>query len=717
MALMAFATLWAPGVAGAQGLTVAVLGAAPPGFNENVLESIRCAGRGLGAPTSFGTRTVFEIGQIDLFDVSVSTPTDADLAPYDAVLVYATDVPFADPIALGDSVASVIEDGRGAVLAGRAFALGFALEGRFLSQNLSPFTTLGNPVSPGGNLGIEAADPSFEYRSGPTIGHITLYGFDAFLGGTGSYRVDGLELRPQAEIVANWDVNPAVPAVVTLEAAIDGDGRVAALNLFPPNSVVDSASWSADSDGGVLLDGALKWVARWEKPVICENAELFQDLNCNTIDLSDEPTIDNSSDTCQAEVDPVTGVPYDSNDYYWDYNRFECDYPVTDFDPDGDLLSFGVHQVFPPGGTLPWATGTFTCDKCPDDFDPNQYDYDCVSFTADLVGDLCDACPYVGDPDQLNSDSDCLGDACDNCKFTANADQLDRDGDGDGDPCDKCPDVYDPSADGPGTNSQPDLDTDGVGDACDNCLDAPNGAQEDADGDGLGDVCDNCMGVANILQLDTDQDGVGDVCDNCPGIASLDITDQDGDGVGDVCDNCERTENVDQADIDLDGFGDACDNCIFFGNRNQSDLDLDGLGNECDLCPQLPDLDQTDSDQDGFGNLCDNCPYRINETQEDSDGDGFGNSCDFCLFTYDLANLDQDGDGVGDACDNCIDVANKDQVDGDGDLFGDVCDGELIRGGGELKPPSEGCSTGAGSASAGWPLLLAGLLLRRRRAR
>ncbi|MDD5425354.1 MAG: hypothetical protein PHN52_02545 [candidate division Zixibacteria bacterium] len=84
-------------------------------------------------------------------------------------------------------------------------------------------------------------------------------------------------------------------------------------------------------------------------------------------------------------------------------------------------------------------------------------------------------------------------------------DPFDSDNDGVGNDCDNCPQVYNPE--------QVDVDMDFIGDACDDCVDW------DKDGYGNpgvpGNTCadDNCPYDYNPDQLDSDGDGIGDVCD------------------------------------------------------------------------------------------------------------------------------------------------------------------------------------------------------------
>jgi hypothetical protein len=64
------------------------------------------------------------------------------------------------------------------------------------------------------------------------------------------------------------------------------------------------------------------------------------------------------------------------------------------------------------------------CDNCVFVSNPNQADLD-----SDNRGDACDNCPSAYNPWQDDVDIDQAGDVCDNCPFTANTDQLNQDSD------------------------------------------------------------------------------------------------------------------------------------------------------------------------------------------------------------------------------------------------------------------------------------------------
>ncbi|MEZ4236347.1 MAG: thrombospondin type 3 repeat-containing protein [Myxococcota bacterium] len=490
-----------------EGVRVAVIGAASGAdYNLNVVHTLMLQSRGFGMPDIDDSlpRAAYEIAIVDMYDAAAETPRTEDLSSYDVLLVY-NDVAFADPIAMGDVVATLIEGGTSVVLAGDSVDTTLGLQGRFALQNQSP-VLYGNAAAPESHLSISALDPADEWLSGPTRGITPEWGVVEIDGGQASYHVEGLVAKAQAEVTHTW--SDGEPAVILQDPAIPSHGHVAVVNVFPPSDDVDPNSWEHATHVGKLLVQTILWTQghtrtygfcmefdpvdgwfpqlipplnqppppfcqfcqigvamgdvatriacrdaavdclptgnpvectqfldpRTELGAVTENKQTYQDLNCNGIDIFDEPTFDPNIDPqCLSNIDPNTGQPYDNNDYYHDFNRFTCDYVTDGFDPDHDLLSAGSVTILEADGTNIAEVVNLACDNCPEYYNPNQFDWD-----LDGVGDLCDNCPYVVNPPQpgigqLDSDMDELGDACDNCILVANPDQWDQDDDGNGD--------------------------------------------------------------------------------------------------------------------------------------------------------------------------------------------------------------------------------------------------------------------------------------------
>jgi MYXO-CTERM domain-containing protein len=729
--------LWAaalsPGLA--LGQDVAVLGAS----------DVAC---GLGdVEASIGTTA--RLNTVTSIDVAGSTPTLAQLAAYQAVLVFSDTVPFRDADALGDVLADYVDAGGGVVIAGRSFIPGFAIGGRFVTDGYSPLTV------DGVGIGGEQMQLEFDEAS-----HATLSRVVRVYGGPNSTHATGLVEVPGATRVASWtDGEPFV-----VHKFMFNRGNTVALNFRPISSDCDPESWYIATDAEELMASSLLWTMN--AMPICRNDTRIQDINCNGVDYTDEAAVDMTDPVC---LQLFTTEGFDNQDFYYLYENFGCSLPILLLPPpmgaappDGDFDGFVDHRQIPvptsvidpfdPSET--YSIAQLRCDNCPgdltdqdendvvddEDYNPEQRDGDC-----DNIGDICDICPTMPDPAQdptMQSDNDCMGmcpdtigDACDNCVLTENTDQSDIDFDVIGDVCDNCVEIFNPV--------QEDGDVDGLGDACDNCDFVENPDQSDIDEDEAGDVCDNCPVLFNPGQDNSDNDPLGDACDNCryddnviiivdPITEQITIIqeDEDGDGAGDACDVCLGLPNPLQLDVDLDAFGDACDNCPTRYNPGedkdgdgipeQEDDDGDGVGNACDNCLTVENTRQRDADFDDVGDSCDNCPFAYNTEQLDRDADGIGDVCDFCpleasavlLGTGEIVQYDSDNDGVGDACDNCRNLPNPDQADRDDNGYGDPCDIQL-RGAGE----SYECGTAPGGPSSWWPMLGGVLLLGARRRR
>jgi hypothetical protein len=665
------------------------------------------------------------LGSVDTFVISTTTPALNQIEIYDSVLVF-SDEPYADPVALGDMLADYIDGGGGVVLATRSFSAKGAVGGRLVDESYVAMTVDGSDYN-----GAEQA------LVRDVSAHPMFYGVHVVYGGPGSYHTVGATLTDGAELIGTWQDGEPFLASKVFDTV---NGRSVALNMYPPNDVLDANYWRTITQGDQLVVNTLLWAGGQLDSIVCTHEEPWQDLNCNTVHEPDEWLVDQSDEVC-AEGEPE----WVNQDYYYEYGTWGCLYPTLTMctdgmggfqscDMDGDLLGAGSMEIMEDDDMFPDFVAQFECDNCADDYNPFQEDLEC-----DNAGDICDNCDTISNEDQMDYDMDGIGDVCDNCVIVGN-DQADIDFDIVGDACDNCLTVYNPDQD--------DADEDFFGDACDNCDDIYNPDQIDLDVDGYGDICDNCLDEINPLQLDTDGDNIGDACDVCPFFASSDQSDGDGDGVGDLCDICIDIPNRLQLDADLDQVGDDCDNCPDVHNLTQSDNDNDGVGNACDVCRDDSDPDQIDVDIDRVGDVCDNCPWIPNPQQGDQDEDGVGDLCDVCPFDFEealtpaelndlfseeqiaqmpvetrpeysredyspLGQLDTDRDGIGDLCDNCPDIPNALQIDIDDNGVGDVCDVQ-IRGGGEVGGGSTGCSS-APFVPGLFVWLLAGGALRRRR--
>ena len=117
-----------------------------------------------GIPTDIQSYLQVYIPIVDIFDAGAGTPALGLLTSYEAVIVM-NNIPFLDPIALGNVLADYVDAGGGVVTTLAAFATGYDLQGRFITDGYSPFISGPGPLA-GTNLG--AFDPNHPIMAGIT---------------------------------------------------------------------------------------------------------------------------------------------------------------------------------------------------------------------------------------------------------------------------------------------------------------------------------------------------------------------------------------------------------------------------------------------------------------------------------------------------------------------------------------------------------------------
>lgn len=219
--LLGNALTWA---AGPQPLDVLVLAADTIGPNMEVAARLQGA----------GMTTQIHVS-------SSSTPSLPQLQAHDATLVWGM-LDHADPVALGDVLADYVDAGGTVVTAAHTGAGPGEIRGRFRDWDYSPLSG-GVPAS-GTPSTLVAVDPT----------HPILSGVSSFDGGSLSRRDAGAAVEPGATRVADWaDGEPLVAEWWR------SNGRVVALNFYPPSSDAGAGLWVSSTDGGALLVNALQF--------------------------------------------------------------------------------------------------------------------------------------------------------------------------------------------------------------------------------------------------------------------------------------------------------------------------------------------------------------------------------------------------------------------------------------------------------------------------
>ncbi len=193
----------------------------------------------LVASGAFGTVTVINANAV--------TPTVAELAAFDAVLVW-SNLAFADADLLGDNLAQYVDDGGGVVTA------------TFANSSPDVFD------APGGRWDTHAYEIVIPHggtsTGAATLGTITqpahpiMSGVAVFAGGTSSFRPTTTALYPSSQLIASWSDDSTLVAVRddTVGARVD-------LGFYPPSDAVLAGFWDATTDGDLLMVNALLYAA------------------------------------------------------------------------------------------------------------------------------------------------------------------------------------------------------------------------------------------------------------------------------------------------------------------------------------------------------------------------------------------------------------------------------------------------------------------------
>lgn len=184
---------------------------------------------------------------VDIINANAVTPTPAELANYDAILVW-SNLGFADEVALGDNLAEYVDNGGGVVIAVFANSSPDAADGpagRWESHEYQIITPHAGTTTGTATLGT-VFDP----------GHPIMAGVTSFAGGSSSFRPTSTDLIASALLIAEWSDGKVLAAVRedTVGARVD-------LGFYPPSDAVMSDFWDATTDGDLLLVNALLYAA------------------------------------------------------------------------------------------------------------------------------------------------------------------------------------------------------------------------------------------------------------------------------------------------------------------------------------------------------------------------------------------------------------------------------------------------------------------------
>ncbi|MDV6169688.1 HYR domain-containing protein, partial [Flavobacterium sp. DG1-102-2] len=184
---------------------------------------------------------------VDILDLSVTTPTIAQLKQYDAILAWNNNVS-SNPAAVGDLLADYID-------------LGGGLTDAIFDNAADNF--LGRFNTPAYRVLMPAPQASGTVRSLGSVQlptHPIIAGITAFNAGPESYVSTSTTISPSSYIIASYD--NSLPLIIAKENTGLSAAKRVSLNFFPPSTTVTSAGWGQATQGAQIMANALKWSAK-----------------------------------------------------------------------------------------------------------------------------------------------------------------------------------------------------------------------------------------------------------------------------------------------------------------------------------------------------------------------------------------------------------------------------------------------------------------------
>ncbi len=188
-----------------------------------------------------------QFNSVSIIDLTVVTPTLAELQAFDAVQVH-SDSSYLDSAALGDVMADYVDAGGGVVC--MMFEINASMTSRMMQGRWASGGYYGVPRS--GTISGTSSHLGTIYDPSNPI----LDGVSAFDGGTTSYRPSSLSIAVDWTRVADW--SDGHPLVVIRDF---GTARRADLCFFPVSSSARSDLWQASTDGALLMANSLAYVS------------------------------------------------------------------------------------------------------------------------------------------------------------------------------------------------------------------------------------------------------------------------------------------------------------------------------------------------------------------------------------------------------------------------------------------------------------------------